>query len=420
VESNIKCSACKAEQKTKLTSKGLARLPRGWKRHNGRVLCQKCWSERYLLRAITMRVAKPVNATWAEFREALKQAWSDQTRLVNWMVDELYARDVRREPGQDKLQKMPNVYLYPEARARFPGIASQTVATTEQQVKLKWRAKRYEVLWLNSEHLPRTKYPAPLPIPAVSWSVEISDDDRRDIIVTATIAGRKWKLRLVGGWRYKKQRAAIEAISRGDAVKCELAIYRRRAGGPDRSGKNGQQSSRQIVERDAGGQRARYDVACKIVAWLPRKETKERSGTLHVKTDSESLIVALNEKDERLWIEHADHIKRIRDAIEHHTKRLHRLSDDAKAEQRPVPKFASRRIALVQKQHQRMKSWISEIVAHLVGYADRRKFAAIEYDDSDRRFVHSFPWDALRIGIEQKCDEVGIVFQKKHLENKES
>ncbi len=403
----IRCSSCWDEHKTTPTKRGL-RLPRGWKRHGDAVLCRQCWQARYVLRAITMRVAKPLDATWAEFRAALRDAWSDQTRLWNWLVDELYARDVRREPGMEKLPPMPTIYLYPEARERFPAISSVTVAATEQQAKLKWKARRYKVLWLSDEHLPRAKYPAPVPIPAANWSLEITDDDRRDLIVSVPLAGQRWRLRLVAGPRYKRQRRSLEAIARGDAIPAELSIYRRRAGGPDRSGRNGQQSSRQITERDAGGQRALWEVVVKIVAWLPRRDEQKRHGTLFVKTDSDSLLVALNEKDERLWIEHADHIRRIRGAILHHTRRLNRFSDDTKAEQRPVPRFASRRIAMVGKQHRRMRSWISEIAAHVVGYADRRRFAEIAYDDRDRRFVNSFPWDQLRQAIINAAEPKGI------------
>jgi hypothetical protein len=45
----------------------------------------------------------------------------------------------------------------------------------------------------------------------------------------------------------------------------------------------------------------------------------------------------------------------------------------------------------------------------IAGYAQRRRFAAVEYDDSVREFCSGFPWFRLRELIREKLDALGIV-----------
>ena len=110
------------------------RLPHGWKRLGEAIYCETCWRERYNLRSIALPVVEPVGEDWAVFREALKDGWTDATAAANWMITELYARDVRRN-GEEKMPRMARVYLYPEARLRFPRLAPQTVVSIENNVR---------------------------------------------------------------------------------------------------------------------------------------------------------------------------------------------------------------------------------------------------------------------------------------------
>ena len=83
-------------------------------------------------RSLVLPIAGPVDATWPELRVALREAWGETTRAANWMLTELYARDIRRGAQDKKLGKMPKVYLYPEARKLFPLLASQTLSSLDQ------------------------------------------------------------------------------------------------------------------------------------------------------------------------------------------------------------------------------------------------------------------------------------------------
>jgi len=127
-----------------------------------------------------------------------------------------------------------------------------------------------------------------------------------------------------------------------------------------------------------------------------------------VRTDKQSLLVALNTKDEKLWIYNGDHLRRW---TAEHRKQLQRWSEDAKYENRPVPNFAERREASVRKFGNRMSSAIHEIAAQLAGYAQRRRFASVLYDDSVHEYLDSFPYFRLRVLIAEKLDHAGIKFE---------
>jgi hypothetical protein len=184
----------------------------------------------------------------------------------------------------------------------------------------------------------------------------------------------------------------------GVAVRGELALYRIRA----HDGK--------LAGRPNGDQKVKYTVMCKMVAWLPRTHSSQAhpaADNLKVSTAAEVLLVALNARDQRVWRYHGDHLRRW---IAEHRRMLGRLADDQKAEQRPAPSFADRRTAATVKYRNRMSSAIREIAAQLVGYAARRGFCALEYDDSITRFSPEFPYAALREQISSKCEAAGLKF----------
>lgn len=366
----IICTACGAEKELKSN-----RLPTGWKR-NGEteVFCDKCKNERYVLRAITLPVASVDD--WQEFRADLKACWKVTTQASNWIMTELYARDIRRG-SETKMPAMPKIYLYPEIRAHFPNLPSQSASCIEQSTRKRYKAKRYEVIWTCASSLPNFRYPTPFPIHNQSWNAWIEEGKPH----VSCKLDRRWTLRLKSGPQFGRQLAAFRSIAEGTAIHGEMALY------PAEEGKV---------------------IMCKMVAWMPRAARRAGlSGTLNVRTMPDSLLWALNAKDEKLWEYHADHLRRW--TAEHSTQ-LQRWSDDTKYEQRPVPSFAQRRENSASKFHRRMASAVQEIAAQLVKYAARRKFAELSYDDSDTSFLPEFRWFALRERIKTLCDEHGIEF----------
>lgn len=391
------CTYCGAEAKK-------ARLPQGWKRvpvtgspGDEDVLCGKCLKQRYVLRAITIPVVGPVDGEWADLRVELKEMWAQTTALSNWLTSHYYAADVKRVPGMEKLPPMPNVYLYPVAREAFPVVPSNSVVAVDHAVSGKYRAKRFDVIWRSSESLPNYRYPTPYPVHNKGWRAFYIDERPA---ISVRIGDRRWMLRLRDGHQFKRQLAAFAGFVDKTNIQGELALYPVRASKSDH--RNG------VDERDQNGNKQRTRVMCKMVGYFPRK-SKEKSGTLFVRTDSDALLVALNAQDQRLWVENCDQIKRW---SAEHMEKLRRWSDDQKAEQRPTASFQSRRETATKKYRKRMDSLVHEVSAHLVKYAARRKFATVQYDDEERGYCQHFPWAAFADKIEYKCSGEGIVFER--------
>lgn len=363
------CTDCKA-------SKNVDRLPRGWHRKDPDIYCDKCWGRKYILRAIVMEVVSPIDTDWKSLNDALGVMFKQTTAASNWMLVELAKKDVTRDPEAKKMPPMAHVYLYPDARKQFPALPSRSISSLEQAVQRKYRSKRYEIIWTCASTLPTFRYPQPFPIPGQGWSPILINDTPQ---VSMVIGDHRWTLRLKSGARYRRKLAAFRMMTSGQAIRGEMAIYRR--------DKN---------------------LLCKMVAWLPRTEPLPAEGTLTVRTGAESLLIAVNAKDERLWTYNADHVKRW--AAEHR-RRLQRWSEDHEAEQRPVPNFAKRRVDAALKFHDRINKAAEQIASYLTLYARRRKFAIVRYDDFERGYCPDFVWHRLKSQIELKLDEFGIKFE---------
>lgn len=382
------CTSCGLVQQTKPTKKGNPRLPRGWKEHMG-VWCRNCWRRNWRLRAITFRVAGPVDGEWSELRDALSECWRNAAAVANWAVRELSRADVVRTPEMDKLPPMPAVYLYPGAREVAPEMDTASVVSLLQAVERKYRARRHDVVWLRKASPPSYRYPTPYPVHNQRWSAHLGADE--EALITVPLAGRRWTLRLAGGEAYYRQRAAFLQLMRGEAIQGELSLYQVSGStGDHRTGIGGRRQSRLMA---------------KLVMWLPAPapEADDRRGTLYVRTAPDSLLVYRINMDESRCL-HADQARRW--AAEHR-QMLQRLSDDTKAEKRR-PRRArrgidARRQASARRYRRRMDSLTHEATAMIAGYAQRRKVASVVYDDTDKSYVpDGFPWADLRTKLAYK------------------
>jgi hypothetical protein len=214
-------------------------------------------------------------------------------------------------------------------------------------------------------------------VPSQGWHGTI---ERDNAIVSVRTGDASWRIKLKRGPQFRRQMAAFRQIVNGEAVPGELAI----------------------LDRDG--------VMIKMVAWLPRcQDDSKRADQLVVNTAKDCLLVALDAKAEKLWTYNGDHLRRW---TGEHRARLRRWADDQKYEQRPVPSFADRREAAVRKYRDRMNSATHEIAAQLAGYAWRRRFASVRYDDTGHSYLgDGFPWYRLRALTAEKLDARGIVLE---------
>ncbi len=392
--------------KCKKVSKESSCLPRGWKRHLAQTYCETCWNEKYSMRAISIPVVRPLGegVSWKDLREALAEAWADSTACANWIGGEMYARDVRRTPDVEKMPAMPKIYLYPEAVKRFPLMPSQAVAGMCQSIGRKYRSNRYEVVWTSGRTNSNHRYPYPAAFPGQAWtpSYQTAGKDGGDMIPCVSVTlrkGKRFTLQLRGGNEFRRQLGDFKLLIDGTADQGEIVFYRQRVGGNEN--RNG------VRDRDSGGQHAQYRVMCKMVGWFPKNASADLTGTLRVKTDVDAMLLAVNEKDEKLWWLNADHLKRW--SLEH-KRRLHRLAEDSKHEARPDVAFQSLRERACNKFHNRVDSFIKMAVAQLCGLAKRRKFAEIHYDDKVKSCLEDFAWAAMETRLATKCNELNITY----------
>lgn len=373
-----RCDRCGSERATKPTAAGAPRLPGGWKRMGERVYCDRCWRASYVLRAITLPIAAPLEGDWKELRAALHECWSNATQLANWAVTELVKADVVRTPDMEKLPPMPRVYLYPGARSILPDMDTASVVSLLQAVEQRYRKARFDVIWRRAASPPSFRYPMPYPVHNQRWSVR--EEEGRGLILSVPLAGRRWDLVLKTGGR-GRQRAAVRKLIAGEAAAGELAIYER--------GSN---------------------VMAKMVMWLPREDRQRgRSGTLYVRTTEDAVWEYRIEDGEPRYL-YADHV---RQWLAAYKRRSERATHDLKYEKRWPAKVRRRHLQdlepMRRKHRARMDTWTHEATAMLAGFADRARVARVVYDDQITSYA-DLPWYQLRERLAYKLDGLGIEF----------
>ena len=315
------CARCGTTRPTPQTKRGSPRVPSRWKVLAGDFHCPECLASSYVLRTISLPVAGPVDASWDEFRPALREAWIDTTRCANWMLTELYKGDVRRAPHDTKLGPMPRTYLYPEGRARFPNLPAQTVAQLENQTRRLYAAQRYELLWLGARSLATMRYPTPLPIPRKGWSLERSPGGAWHLALF--LGQRRWQLRLRGGAQLGRQTAVLSQIVEGVVEAGSLVVRQ--------------------VSANAGDHRSQALPATRLMVtipvWIRRVAKVPGKGTLQARPTPDLFLLARADNGCE-WRLHGGHFRRVLARSE----RMHRaIMDDLKEDVRAA---ASHRNAL--------------------------------------------------------------------------
>jgi transposase len=214
------------------------------------------------------------------------------------------------------------------------------------------------------------------------------------------LPGGNVTLRLRSGFRYRYPLRTFEKIAAGDAIASQLSLRQKTVRESD--GRNGMRTGDRVDRR----------VICSILFWLPRNPINEQArGTLFVRTDSDALLIALNTRQDKLWVKNAD---RVRDWLFQHRRWLQRVADDSKFERRH-PRRRRRRTLLeyglrATKYRSRLKTYIDQTAAEVIGYAVRRQFRTLNYNDSDRRFLSAFPWQQLLSALKLKAEFEGLEF----------
>jgi hypothetical protein len=368
------------------------RLARGWKRLPTGLTCPTCVTAGWSLRAHSIPIAGPVEDTWETFRPALRQAFGDVTACANWMLMACYARDVRRELGATKLGKMPKLYLYPEARAQWPTLASQTVADLEQRVKRTYAAQRYELLWLQRRTLATLRYPQPIPLPAQMISVERTDGGAWH--VSLRLADRRWTLRLRTGPEFARQIAALESVRAGVGV-LGGAVLR-------------EISARQGDHRSESAPATRLLVTLVIRQPVSRQEAVE-ARVLRLRTTADRLWVGDLPRQPAAYVASGDALRAVVCGCD---RRTDRIDEDLAVSRRWIPRereaLREKRQAIASRAQQAVMTRCHTLSRQLVEWARAQRVTTIVYDDRVQSFLVRAPWHRLRGLVEEKAAAIGI------------
>lgn len=394
------------------------RLPKGWKRTDV-TYCDKCWKARYVLRAVTMEVLKPLGdgIGWPELREVLKASWGQATSMTNWIMGRMFAVDHPRLPDDGRLGKFEfdGKPLYAECRQAWPDFRPTSLASLMNSLQGKYRKKRWEILWTGESSLPSARYPQPYPVHNREWKpmfVPAGKDGGGDLVpaIDVPLVGGRMLLQLRQGKDWRGQVADFRKFVSGEAVKGELAVLRKRVGG------NGSDHGNGVMERDEGGQKAMHRVMVKMVGWFPREARGAVAGSLLLRKDANSLLVVCRETERGLGTVRQWHWGHLRRWAAEHRRRLQMWSDDQKAEQRrPHASFESRREAACRKYRNRMESAQKELAHQIAELCRRQRVATLEYDDTDCGYFgdDGWTWSAFETVLANKLNEFGVLFNRK-------
>lgn len=390
------CSECAAHKEVKGT-----RLPRDWHRRKDAVFCPTCWHEKFYLRAITFPVVGPTDEDWPRLRLALRPSWNQSTAFANWLSTELRIKDVHRRPKHKKCPKRRVFNLYDHAKNNYPdwgdwrgayGAASAVV----RNVELKYKARRFKVIWTNEESLSSFKYPYPFPVRAQDWSIATVNE--RPVFYCNLLNETKVELILAGGAPMRRQLAAFKLIESGEAIGCEAAIYRKSSMASDH--RNG------VSAAGHNTPRRHHRVMVKLVAWLPRQEKVRKGDKVYaIKSAEDCFLMSMDG-----WRLNSDFIKT---AVANHRVFLDRMAEDTKHEKRwPKRKLKNInefRAVRCRKQIKRLKTFCQQTAAMIAGRAQRLGYDSVELDLGEQKYIpHGFPWSAFATMVGHALDKAGI------------
>jgi hypothetical protein len=424
---DISCAGCRIACDRRPTSRGLWRVPAGWKRLQDRLWCPACKRQRFSLRVVALPVSGPADATWPELRLALHTAFDETTRCSNWLMTQFYVRDRQREPQDMQLPAMRRMYLYPEARTLFPALASQTLASLEHQVLARYRAARLALVWRHAVSLPTYRYPVPLPLPARMWSLARYDERWH---LSVRIGDRRWSLRLRHGPGMVRQLRLLEQVAAGTVEAGEATLY-------EIASHRGDHRSESATNRR---------LMVKVAVWLGRDDgtaiglgrkttntpAMTTAGVLIVRTGSDAFLTAhlatvttapvdhssgavagpgphVTPRTESgdPWTLRGEHVRRW---ILEAARQRQQLQEDL-ARTRGyghVPDVVNVERRRAGRLRRRLNDWTHRTTASLVAWANRHGVTTIVWDDAVGGYLPTYKWQQFLATLTYKAAATGI------------
>lgn len=393
-------AGCESRKKTKPAKAGGLKVPLGWKRIGGELLCPACVDARYYTRAIRVPIVGLYDSgrnpgDWAECRRSLTAAATEMARFANWYVQRLYAADLacapsleRTKDGKVKLPTCPEIEdYYARATRAFPALAPTAIVAASKMVRGWYVARRFEALVELKRSVENYRWGyLPIEIPAQAWSLRETADGKL-WVRTQVGPGTSWDVAILPDYpalHYLRQ------IMTNVAVPLGLKIVR--------------------GQRPHQGKRIdcwMFRVAARLPRQAPRGKLQEV--TLTLGHDAESLLFGHVEGIDEVFEFGGATLKSIIVGGDK-SERLARVESRARCEwsRRKRERWARHDGLGAQKRADKIKDQVKLAAAELARWADRQRVTSVDYDTTDRGFVPHFPWHALRQAISCALERRGI------------
>ncbi len=415
----MKCASCQKQTNQAAGSTPSNKLPKGWHWEPGtnNPACPACWNAKWVMRAITVPLAGPIDFNDSgPFRDAIKEAWWDSTRLANWAVTQLLKAEPGTTASSHTLGAMSKVYLYGLFVKEYADYSRWNGATAVARQILHWveaqyRARRKEVHWLRCASAQTFKFPAPYMMDKNTWSMSWPDDQMP--IFSVPIGGRRWELAARRDKTIHYQFARLRQIASGQAIATTLSLR-----GQLIHGDNGRGCL--SLRAPTSGERREFRIMAKISAWIPKVQagmTSGLAGELLVSTMPGSLWCVEQDGHSPMWF-HGD---QCRQWVVAHRSYLQRTADDTKHGVRIDPArlriLNADREVRCDKHGRRVNTFIDQVTAELADICGRRHVVRVIYRDDCRDWLpdgetgrSGFPWFSLRDKLARKITDKGAVF----------
>jgi hypothetical protein len=427
------------------TEKGIK--PRGWQGKGDNVICPKCRKQCFEIRAIRFAVAEIVGVSTEqknEFYAALKHQQRLTTIAANALLEE--CRRIDPYPTEATLEaKMPpfkvpssedGSWAYQIVRRVCPGLNTGCAASLARAVVSNYAKQRFKSRWLYAQNALSIKYPYPFTIRAQEASYNVRIEQRpvvRDgqevlnehsgaaitqptMLISLPIGKVRYDFRL---WKEPKFDPNFEAFKHLVAGGYELRSveigWRRLKNRADTDATN---SAVQNF-RDSGKNKRSQKLQLKLIVQRPKAVAKKASGTMVMRTDRESFLVAAVEEG-HIWRLTENRARRqiasleaLHDKIEMYRKERQAMYDDKKFRRRQSEmhrKIDSRLKVKEGNYANWIKNWIENAVAEIVDYARRMNVALVEYNDEEKSFLRTFQWFTFKTKLSDNLTRAGIEF----------
>lgn len=421
--------------------------PRGWQGKGATAVCPACRKDRFEIRAIRFSVAEIIGVSKEQkdiFYAALKHQLKLSTIAANAVLEECRRADVY--PTEATLnEKMPpfkvptsedGSWAYQIVRRTCPGLNTGCAASIARAVVSNYVKQRFESRWCYSQNALSFKNPYPLTIRAQEANYNVRIEQRpvmRDgkevidarsllpvtqpaMLISLPIGKCRYDFKLWKEPKFDRNFEAFKHMVRGDYELRSVEIAWKRLkvrGNPD--------SSNAAIQnvRDSGNNKRSQKLQLKLIVQRPRVLAKNANGTMVVRTDADSFVVAgfaeghlwrLTENRARRQIASLD---ALREKIEAYRSERQGMYDDKKFRRRQSDMHGKieSRLKIKEANHANwMKHWIENVVGEITDYARRMNVAVVEYSDAEKSFLQSFQWFNFKTKLSTSLANAGIEF----------